>query len=61
MYKGAFSGEVAVITGAGQGIGFEIARRLAAYGASIVLNDIDKSLAKEAADKIIGEGMLVLV
>jgi glucose 1-dehydrogenase len=56
MYKGAFNGEVAVITGAGQGIGFEIAKKLAGYGASVVLNDIDKSLAEEAAGKIIEEG-----
>lgn len=56
MYREAFNGEVAVITGAGQGIGFEIARRLAGYGASVVLNDIDEVLVKEAADRIIGEG-----
>lgn len=44
-----FKNEVAVITGAGQGIGFEIARQLCSQGASVVLNDIDASLAVKAA------------
>jgi 3-oxoacyl-[acyl-carrier protein] reductase len=56
MYKGAFNGEVAIVTGAGQGIGFEIARRLANCGASVLLNDVDESLAKNAVDKILSEG-----
>ncbi|HWB25509.1 MAG TPA: SDR family oxidoreductase [Chitinophagaceae bacterium] len=51
-----FAEQVAVITGAGQGIGFEIARQLCARGASVVLNDIDATLAEAAAKKIRGEG-----
>ena len=47
-----FEGKVAIITGAGQGIGFEIAARLSAQGASIVLNDIDTGLAHQAAARI---------
>ncbi|MFL5788743.1 MAG: SDR family NAD(P)-dependent oxidoreductase [Flavisolibacter sp.] len=47
--------KVAIVTGAGQGIGFEICRKLAASGASIVLNDIDSDLAFEAAKKISSE------
>jgi len=47
-----FSGQVAIITGAGQGIGFEIAKQLCAHGASVVLNDVDEALAKNAAEKI---------
>ena len=47
--------KVAIVTGAGQGIGFEICRKLAASGASIVLNDIDSALAFEAAKKISSE------
>lgn len=50
-----FPKQVAIITGAGQGIGFEIARQLSAGGASVILNDIDPALAKEAADKIQNE------
>ena len=52
-----FKEQVAVITGAGQGIGFEIARQLAANGASVLLNDIDESLAHQAASKIAQEGI----
>ena len=51
-----FKNEVVIITGAGQGIGFEIARQLAAQGASIALNDLDETLAQEASEKIKNEG-----
>jgi glucose 1-dehydrogenase len=47
-----FEAEVAIVTGAGQGIGYEICRQLAEQGASVLLNDVDESLAKEAADTI---------
>jgi 3-oxoacyl-[acyl-carrier protein] reductase len=48
--------QVAVITGAGSGIGREIARQLARRGAKVLLNDIDASLANEAAAAIKAEG-----
>jgi len=48
----AFQNQVAVVTGAGQGIGLEICRQLAAQGASVVLNDVEQSLAEEAAETI---------
>ncbi len=44
-----FTNQTAIVTGAGQGIGFEICKKLAAQGASIILNDIDKELAENAA------------
>lgn len=50
-----FSGKTAIITGAGQGIGFEIARQLVAGGASVVMNDIDEELVKDAAKRIGGD------
>lgn len=57
-----FNGEVAIVTGAGQGIGFEICRQLAAAGASVILNDIDARLAHSAAEKISAEkGMCIAV
>ncbi len=43
---------VAVVTGAGQGIGFEICNSLAACGATVILNDVDEQLALEAAENI---------
>lgn len=51
-----FTNKTAIVTGAGQGIGFEIARQLALKGASVLLNDIDENLAKNASLKIIAEG-----
>ncbi len=48
--------EVAIITGAGQGIGFEIAKQLCVQGASVVLNDLDESLATKAADSLTSQG-----
>jgi glucose 1-dehydrogenase len=47
-----FINKTAIVTGAGQGIGFEICRQLAAGGATVILNDIDELLANEAAKRI---------
>ena len=51
-----FNDQVAIVTGAGQGIGFEIAQQLAIHGALVVLNDADAELAQAAAAKISGAG-----
>ncbi len=56
MHKRGFSGKVAIVTGAGRGIGFEIARQLAAQGAAVILNDIEGPLAEGAAERILAEG-----
>lgn len=47
-----FHQQVAIVTGAGQGIGFEIGCQLAANGASVLLNDIDETLTQKAVKKI---------
>jgi len=44
-----FANQTAIITGAGQGIGFEIARQIAMQGGAVLLNDIDAALANRAA------------
>jgi NAD(P)-dependent dehydrogenase (short-subunit alcohol dehydrogenase family) len=44
--------KVAIITGAGQGIGLEIALQLAKQGVRILLNDIDAALANDAIQYI---------
>lgn len=51
-----FANKVAVITGSGKGIGFEIARQLVHEGASVILNDIDEVVAKEASMRLVLEG-----
>jgi len=56
MSATAFTNKTAIVTGAGQGIGFEICRNLALKGANVILNDIDNNLAQTAAEKIRSEG-----
>lgn len=51
-----FQNLTALITGAGQGIGFAIAQELARQGANVLLNDFDEPLARQAADRICREG-----
>jgi len=60
MEEKIFTGKVAIITGAGQGIGFEIARQLCLQGASVVLNDKDAKMAESAAARIQKESGICL-
>ena len=47
-----FHRKVAVVTGAGSGIGLGVARALAAEGAEVVLADIDRESAEKAAEEL---------
>jgi NAD(P)-dependent dehydrogenase (short-subunit alcohol dehydrogenase family) len=51
--------QVGIITGAGQGMGAECARRLAKRGAQLVLLDIRRETLDSVADELRAEGALV--
>jgi len=46
------NGKVAIVTGAGQGIGLAICKKLAAAGVHVILNDIEETLVIKAANEI---------
>lgn len=46
--------KVAIVTGAGQGIGLKICKNLVREGAKVILNDVDPDLARKAAAEAAG-------
>jgi 2-hydroxycyclohexanecarboxyl-CoA dehydrogenase len=54
---GKLQGKIAIVTGAGQGIGRGIAEKLAAEGATVVVTDLNEATAKETAEAVDGVGM----
>jgi len=56
---GKLDDKVAIVTGAGQGIGRAIAEKLAAEGATVVVTDLNETTAKEVAGGIGGDALAV--
>ena len=55
--QGAFAGRVALVTGAGGGIGLAVVERFAAAGATIVAADVSADLAAAALEAAASAGV----
>lgn len=60
IVSGRHAGKVAIVTGAGQGIGRGVAKRLAQEGANVVIAEFNKANAEEAAAEVTTFGVQAL-
>jgi NAD(P)-dependent dehydrogenase (short-subunit alcohol dehydrogenase family) len=58
---GVLNGRVAIVTGAGAGIGLAVAGHLAASGAHLIINDLDEKLAYHTKECVIRTGAEAIV
>jgi 3-oxoacyl-[acyl-carrier protein] reductase len=56
MRNDRFTGKVAFITGAAQGIGFQLACDMAKEGAAVIISDVDAGALKKAGEILTGQG-----
>ncbi|MES1926050.1 SDR family oxidoreductase [Salinisphaera sp. T31B1] len=56
LAKDTFAGRVALVTGGGSGIGYEIARTLGRLGASVVIGSRRRDVIEQAADELRADG-----
>ncbi len=59
--KDPFAGKVALVTGAGSGIGLATAKAFAEAGASVVMADMHKPMVRAAAEELIAGGRSLAV
>lgn len=59
LRSGLVNGKSAIVTGAAQGIGFEIAKLLVEHCASVAVVDLDQDRAQDAARRLDGAGRVI--
>jgi len=55
LARQSLAGQIAIVTGAGRGIGYETARALAWMGVRVIVAEIDKATGQAAAEQIAAE------
>ena len=51
-YKTDLKGKIAIVTGAGRGMGEAIAKKLSTFGATVIVNDVDQSMITNVVNEV---------